>query len=381
MHAPLARLGGCADARAVRVEHQLNRFHPKVRPRVVALARRHPWIADLAVSFPALLFALAYPRVGVCSRRTVQLVVEGAPLARIAASAGVAMWLRTFPPQAFAKSIPALPDTVAFRRSIANHLPPRWKDAPRWIENVALAMEAGDEEVALWFAREAPLKPQKKRRFARKRPDNRRLVILWAWFSARCKTAAHNFLLTPWHPGLHWKAAIDAAFAWRAAMALALYLGERGVEDTWLEGGDRGGYTFVALRSRSDLLAEADAMKNCVRNYGASLAGNDTRLWSVRKGGERVATLSLGAGIGPLPYITELSCAHNKEAPLEMWLAARQWLHAQDTGFSDAGRLAYKDTSFDPRVWRTLWRPYWLAKRRVPIWLPMQPDPVAFYDL
>jgi hypothetical protein len=28
----------------------------------------------------------------------------------------------------------------------------------------------------------------------------------------------------------------------------------------------------------------------------------------------------------------------------------------------------------DAQVWRALWRPYWLAKRRIPAWLTLAPS-------
>ncbi|MEA2928746.1 MAG: hypothetical protein QOG38_1174, partial [Hyphomicrobiales bacterium] len=28
----------------------------------------------------------------------------------------------------------------------------------------------------------------------------------------------------------------------------------------------------------------------------------------------------------------------------------------------------------DAAAWRSLWRPYWLAKRRLPRWLPLAPS-------
>ena len=46
------------------VQRRLRRYAPPFRPHVHTLANRHPRLADLAVSFPALLFALAAPRPG-----------------------------------------------------------------------------------------------------------------------------------------------------------------------------------------------------------------------------------------------------------------------------------------------------------------------------
>src|SRR5262249_44701863 len=45
-------------------ERRLRRYHPCFQGMVRTLATRHSRIADLAVSFPALLFALAVPRPG-----------------------------------------------------------------------------------------------------------------------------------------------------------------------------------------------------------------------------------------------------------------------------------------------------------------------------
>lgn len=383
-HAPQAspRMRAHAPARETLIESKLARFRPEVQPRVRRLAALHPWIADLALSFPALLFALAAPRNAADAKAALHLVIAGAPLPAIAACAGAPMWMRAFPPEAFAAPLPALPDDAAIRRRIANHFPKRWADAPRWIESVGLAAKWGDEELALWFAREAPAKARRKRRYAKRALDFRHLVLLWAWFSTRPDTRAHAHAAVLWRPELQWKAAQDAAIAWRESLALDLYLGERGVTDTWLEPGEADGYTFTPLTSACDVADEALAMKNCVRTYASSLSGNDSRLWSVRKDGARVATLALVPGfLSPLTHIHELSLEGNKPAPVELWLAASRWLHAQDSPNANIARFAYKAATFDAAIWRALWRPYWLAKQRIPTWLPLKPCTEAFHAL
>lgn len=373
--------GAKAVARPVAppIERRLSSYRAAVQPRVRSVAARHPWLADLAVSFPALLFALAFPRKIADADAALRLVLAGAPLASVAACARVPIWLRSFPPQAFAKPLPLLPDGHDFRRRIANHFPTSWKLAPRWIDNVGLSFDVGDAEIALWFAREAPLRDKKKQRYARKRVDRRRLVALWAWFSERAP--ATSPMPTPWRAELQWKAAVAAACTWRDAQTLILYLGGGAVADGWLEDGAMEGYAFVALRTAADIEAEAAEMKHCIRTYGASIVGNDYRLFGVRKDGERIATLALRADHGPLPNIDEISGVENKPAPAEVWLAARRWLHAQDAPPVNEKRLAYRDVKFDPEAWRTLWRPYWLAKRRIPDWLPLGQSETAFFAL
>src|SRR5262249_29438930 len=101
--------------RSSMLEHQLRRYHPRFEAALRALAMCHPPIADLAASFPALLFALAVPRAGIDPAPALARVIDGAALADVAAAAGVPMWLRRLPPQTFVRPIRGLPDGELFR--------------------------------------------------------------------------------------------------------------------------------------------------------------------------------------------------------------------------------------------------------------------------
>jgi hypothetical protein len=98
------------------LERRLRRYDPRFQATVRALAARHSRIADLAVSFPALLFALAVPRRGLDPAPALARVVDGAGLAEAAAAAELPMWTRKLPPEAFARPIARLPDGELFRR-------------------------------------------------------------------------------------------------------------------------------------------------------------------------------------------------------------------------------------------------------------------------
>ena len=39
--------------------------------------------------------------------------------------------------------------------------------------------------------------------------------------------------------------------------------------------------------------------------------------------------------------------------------------------------LKWGTVPLDTGVWRQLWKPYWLAKKRIPAWLPVTPTRVA----
>lgn len=351
------------------LERRLRRYYPRFQGMVRALAMRHSRIADLAASFPALLFALAVPRRGLDPACTLAHVVDGVGLAEAAAAAGLPMWLRKLPPEAFVRPIAPLPDGELFRRQIANHLPRSPKRAPAWLQAVADVAEYAHGPAAVWIARELVREPR------RVKPARLRLIGLWAWFSGQPKTFGHHLIEKRWTPDMRIGTALEAADDWRMLVALHVNLGRRGITDTWLEATRMGDYDFLPLTSIAEITDEADAMRNCLRTYGYNLAHNRSRLWSVRQKGQRVATLRVAHRYrDPLPNIVELKGAGNAEVSRELWWAARQWLHLHDLSQVDMAQYKWGSAPLDRTTWLSLWRPYWLAKRHIPDWLPISPS-------
>jgi hypothetical protein len=329
---------------------------------------RHSRIADLAASFPALLFALAVPRPGLDPARALALAIEGVGLADLAAAADVPLWLRRLPPEALAHPIMKFPDGERFRREIANHLPRSPKLAPIWLQAVADVTDLAHEAAAVWIAREFVREPR------RVRVDRLRLANLWAWFSGQPGTLGHSLIDRPWMPAMRFGSALSAANHWLIRITLHVSLGREPIADMWLQPAQVAGYEFQPLASTSAMAEEATAMKNCLCTYGYMVAQNRSRFWSVRKDGERIATLNVARRYrDPLPSIVELKAAGNTEASLDVWWAARQWLHMHDLRRIDTKRRAPQTVFLDRDAWVSLWRPYWLAKRRIPQWLPMAP--------
>jgi len=349
-------------------ERRLRRYHPRFQGKVRALAMRHSRIADLAASFPALLFALAVPRPGLDPARALARVIDGHALAEAAAAAEVPLWLRKLPPEAFARPIARLPDGELFRRQIANHLPHSPKLAPKWLQLVAEVAELAHEQAAVWIARELVREP------SRVNPARLRRVSLWAWFSCRPAAFAHTLIERSWTPDMHIGAALAAADDWRTLVTLHVNLGGEPIADMWLQPGRVAGYDFLPLASIAAITEEAKAMRNCLNTYGYSLAHNRARLWSVRRDGERVATLRVACCYDPLPNIVELKAPGNAGVSRELWWAARQWLHMHDLSRIDMGQRGGGTAPLDRASWLSLWRPYWLAKRRIPEWLPIAPS-------
>jgi hypothetical protein len=357
------------------LECRLRRYHPRFQGVVRALAIEHAHIADLAVSFPALLFALAIPRPGLDPAPALAHVIAGRPLAETAAAADLPLWLRKLPAESFTGPIPKLPDGALFRRQIANHLPTRAL-APLWLQAVAQVADIVDELVAVWIARELIREPKHFK------PDRLRLIGLWCWFSSRPGTFGHGLIERPWRPEMRIGPAIEAASTWRELCELHLHLGREPIADMWLNPGRVAGYEFLPLDSVAFLAEEAAAMRNCVRTYGCSLAHNSARLWSVLRNGKRVATLKVACWRGdPLLNITELKGPGNTLASREVWWAARRWLHMHDLPQIEARPRDWRTVTLDRATWLALWRPYWLAKRRVPEWLPIRPSRKALWAL
>lgn len=370
--AAAAQKGDRAGAPSVR--RQLSLFPQVHRQRVIGLAQQHAGLADLAISFPALLFALAVPRAGFDPADVIARVCAGEGLKALSKAAGIPGWLRNVPPQAFARPLPVLPDGDAFRMQIANHIPGGRKLLPYWLAAVAQSAEMVDEAFALWIAREVY-------------HENRtavvtRLLCLWAWYSAQPGTRPFEIMRRTWSPEMGYRAAMAEVYDWQHRLELEIALGDDVIADVWHTPGAFGGFEFVPLRNVEDLAEEARAMNHCVMTYGQGLGAGHYRLWSMRKNSARVATIQIGRyGSDPHPVILQLSGPNNEPCARDVWWSARTWVHSHgpDIVLPDAASTEFEDQS-RPR-WSRLWKPFWHAKGGIPSWLPLTPSLYVLEDL
>lgn len=367
----------CTPVEPAAVERSLARFDARWRNRIRRFASGHPRLADLAIAFPALLFALATRTNN--DARAVALAIAGAPLKTVANAAGVPLWLRRLPPEAFVTRLCGLPDGDMFRHRIANHLPHRARLAAHWLSMVRAAAEYCDEAFAIWVAREIT------RGSKIHKPENLRLVALYAWYSRRSEASGHKLLSKPWLESMTYKNAVEEAERWHEAMRLNFLLSGKRI-DPWFKPGMVMGLDFVPLLTSDAIAEEARIMDNCLRSYGLHVADGRVRLWSIRQGNEHIATLSVGfqrsaPALTAIPQIFELLGPKNDTASREIWLTAVQWIENQDFSNLDQRSLRVKNITPERAGWIAMWRPYWIAKRHIPDWLPLAPCPAAFQRL
>jgi hypothetical protein len=375
--AKLHALGGTTarvPATPVAIERTLARFHQRDRPRLARLAARHPRLADLAATFPGLLFALAVPRRGFDPEHPIDLAIHGAPLKAVAAAARVPMWVRRLQPEAFNAYLGTLPDGEDFRRRISNCLPRSPKLAPIWLGAVRDAARWGHDELAVWTAREL-LRDRKRVRLKRLR-----LLALYTWFSRPTNVTGYRLIRKAWQPAMRFATALEWAEEWRMSVALYLNIGEKPM-DAWLEPCVVNGLEFVPLCSGGDIEVEAREMRNCLNSYGYALAHNRQRLWSIRHDGVRVATLSVGRYRGPIIDVMQLKGPANVAVPKNIWVTVRRWIDQHDLMTIEPRTIEWDKAPLDRRTWTDLWRPYWLAKRHIPDWLPLAPSRHALDNL
>lgn len=352
------------------VRRALARFDWKGREAVQSCANAHPYLADLALSFPAALHAIATNSRGLSAATAARaLVIAGAPLSAIAAALGLPMWLKKMPPETFTGSIPTLPDSPFFARHIMNHGPVKVRDSATWLAWIASAHTCCGEELAIWSAREV-------NKFAathRLATDLTPLGI-YAWHSRRPDLRASGFIDTRWHAGMSIIDAVRQAQRWtsRINSMVSAHRRPAGPRVPVVQSSER--FWLVQLRSRDELAAEARLMRNCLLDYCDEVANGDAQIWSVRRNGRRLACLELSFNDdqGCMPRLAQLSGVNNDPVADEILRVVYAWLARWPASPILPRR---QDRKPDVALWQTLWKPYWQERGLEARLLPLLPEP------
>lgn len=334
-----------------------NRYPARIRREVTRLYLSSPRIADLAVVYPGLLAALASRRGSSADRaKALRLIEDGASLKIAARSLDMPMWMRRLPPEAFVRLPQRLPVSDTFTKRIAAKIPRGTADCAFWLDSVLFAEQACGEDFAIWLAGQ-PI-------FEERAPAESMFTVLaaYAWFSTRPGTEGHRYIVVPWRPEISFDTALCAAKSWFNRVRLVLQLPPGTIEDCWLKPAAVRGYSFSALLDHTEIFAEAQAMQNCADQFAERLALGTCRLFSIRKGDQRIATLEISQHereVGILS-IRQLKARHNMPAATEVWQAAYAWLSEQQNLRRIPPLMATRTLSalLDQSAWQRIVQPY-----------------------
>ena len=351
------------------------RYHAGVRPALRKLITS-PRFADVARIFPAIAYTVAARQGTITQRRKALALIEaGAEIKDVARALGLPMWLRRLPPEAFDSHGMAYPRAEIFARRISNHLPANTGESATWLRCVSFGAEACNEFFAVWLAQQNI--------FHTSGDPARLLAALsaYAWYSTAENTRAHSLVVVPWRPELAFDTAVCAAKCWLNRVRLSIQLREGVLTDPWLQQGEALGCTFVPLLDSHEILAEAKAMQNCADQYVDRLSRDKCRLFSVRRRGQRVATLEVGPHVREtgILTVTQLKARHNMPSSVDVWQAAHAWL-SQQSLLRRTALISVPERPLDCDLWQSMMLPYRLAQHGAP-WMPEDITAPAFSAL
>jgi hypothetical protein len=361
MNAAIALARDSSRTSASRTAQALARFAKPHRSAISRLAARHPRLADLAISFPALLFALAVPRRRFDPESAIDHVIAGATLAELASMTGVPIWARKLNPRGLNNPIPVLPDGFNIRRQIANHLPRQPKLTDPWLHAVAFAARWCHEDLAIWYARHCG------KRYWMDAVIGIWLIAAWAWHCANPDAPASAVLHRKWFPEMSLVPATEAAIRWKSGVVSLLHLSAAGPLEPWGTPAFVDGFAFEPALSPEELTAAADELWNCARDRGSGMSRGWSQTWLMKKDGKLVAMFELANN--SVVHISQIAGPNNKPAAPETALAAHRWFVAH----CEPRIIATREIDSIRREWIRMWKPYWLAMRSLPAWLPLYP--------
>ncbi len=333
---------------------QIDQFNANYRTVLQRLSARTPQLGDLAMSFPAMLFALATGYGTALERkRTIAMINAGEPLKACAQTLGLPWWTRKLPAGAFTKRLGWVPGGGTYDNRFAQYIPNSPAIAAPWLARVCYAAEACDCHYALWVARQY--------RFKAPDASNERFIQLtaWAWYSSQTDTMGRKIMRRPWSSAMGLRRAVEEMRAWQRRIAMMARLGN-GVADSWITEGSALGYDFVALRTIEDFIAESEAMDNCLDQYSDRLDDGVTRLFSIRKNGKSVADVEIGSHPEEprMPSLIQLRGPRNRRASPQIWQAAFAWLGQAQLRLLPADRSRLYSNTKRRQARKQFWKPY-----------------------
>jgi hypothetical protein len=350
-----ATLEAAADADAVKAARRFT-FGPRERIyRAGALSRR---ALQLTETFPVLALAIyagspPSPQVRRAAREplsmheririweeeaaelrlreneAIKLVVAGARLRDVAGAMGIPMALRHIRP-----GVAHLATEVLCRHpELLRAMPDTVPSSRIWLRVVPWAHNRVSAEFAEWAARQVPQIP------GRLNDVGGVLGDIADWVRAGMppdpllgerplSRAGSEFIVRPFTPSMSLKTAMTLSADWHEAVANNLDGPNSAFPAPWYPAARLGNYEILPMEDAASLYREGTVMHHCVGTYGDQVRCGDLYIYSIRRNGERVATLALGRCDGRT-YVEQFRGPCNTEPPKATVATVQRWLRAQ----------------------------------------------------
>jgi hypothetical protein len=319
-----------ADADAVRAARRFTFGHREDVYRASALSRR---ALQLTETFPVLALQIySHPwrlRGGSAERRraAAQLVDRGTRLRDVAAAMDVPIALRHIKPGVAHLAT----DVFCLYPEILSYMPDTTSRQRIWLFVVDWAYQNCQKigaDFDLWAARHvAEISGRSHREVGAF------LANISDWVTAGGAGAAGSeFVTRAFTPSMSLKTVSALSAEWHEAVANNLDGPNAAFPPPWFPAAKIGNTEIVPIEDAATLYREGSAMHHCVGTYRDRVQSGEFYVYSMRRDGERVATLALGrydrGGNGNV-YLEQIRGACNIEPPKEIIATVRRWLRAQ----------------------------------------------------
>jgi len=140
--------------------------------------------------------------------------------------------------------------------------------------------------------------------------------------------AGREFVVRPFTPSMSLKTAMTLSADWHEAVANNLDGPNSTFPDPWYSAARLGDYEILPIEDAASLYREGTAMHHCVGTYGGRVQRGELYIYSIRRNGERVATLALGRD-DSRAYLEQIRGRCNTDPPKTIIGVVRRWLRAQ----------------------------------------------------
>ena len=301
----------------------LARFRCGSYDHILAFATQSPRIADLARTHPILFVALAtdygYPPTRAAA---INAALAGRRLRDVCNLANIPLCLRSVPIGLCPVPLPPAYWSAGASPVLAQFIPDDPIALSNWVHAIFFANGAADEPFAMWLAVHHEL-------FVETFLDHRRLlpIALYFWFAGHPEHELHRFVPARWSARAGTRRLMNATRAWLYRICCRAYLpASESVERQTLPVAI-GPFLAIELTDCLSLLAEQQAMDNCLDRYARRIASGSFAIFSLRTHtGERVANFEVAIHVPDGPLVTEIKGPSNADVPAEIYDPVIRWV-------------------------------------------------------